>query len=92
MSRNATYDALLNLGNSPDENTIELARRYQAVFGTADSALVMEDLKRKFWMYDTTADERFTEMNEGNRQVVLYIMMMLGVDTGIKIGGENDSE
>ena len=64
MIRNAAYETLLELGNSPDENNKELARRYQAIFSAPGGELVLEDLKRKFFFYDSTAHERFTEINE----------------------------
>ncbi len=81
MSRQPLLDALQNLGKDPDDHIRELARRYQSVFNTgADSQLVLEDLKRKFWFYDSTAGE-YVKENEGNRQVVLYILAMLGLDT-----------
>jgi hypothetical protein len=89
MSRQPLLDALESLGKDPDDNVRELARRYQNVFCTTDAQLVMEDLKRKFWFYDSTAGD-FVRENEGNRQVILYILGMMVVDTN-KSEGDNDN-
>ena len=80
MSRQPLLDALEALGTSPEDHVRELAKRYQMVFSTPESQLVLEDLKRKFWLYDSTAGE-FQKENEGNRQVILYLCKMLVVDT-----------
>ena len=77
------WEQLSRLPKDPDERMKELARFYQSVFSAADARLLLEDLKVQFFFYDTTADERprMADLKEGNRQVVLYILKALSVDT-----------
>ena len=84
---NPARDALENLGNDSDENTRELARRYQTMF---QDPLVLEDLKQKFWFYDSPIDERFTEARVGSLAVIQYILKMLALDTSKPTEPENE--
>ena len=84
---NPARDALENLGETSDENVRELARRYQTMF---QDPLVLEDLRQKFFFYDTTLDERFTESREGSRAVILYIGKMLAMDVSKSIETETE--
>ena len=84
---NPARDALENLGETSDENVRELARHYQTMF---QDPLVLEDLRQKFFFYDTTLDERFTESREGSRAVILYIGKMLAMDVSKSIETETE--
>ena len=72
-------EALQDLGDSPEANIRELARRYQSLFSTPEGQLVLEDLKQRGFIYDTTESD--THVNEGSRQMILYIIKMLDLDT-----------
>lgn len=67
----------------------DLARIYQSVFTSPEGQLVLEDLKINSFFYDTTADERFTEFNEGRRQMVLHIIKALEMDVSQPIDSAN---
>ncbi len=77
---NRLLEVLKDLGDSPEENIKELARRYQSLFATPEGQLILEDLKQRCFFYDTTEGENIKE-NEGNRQAVLYIIKMTELDT-----------
>lgn len=79
---NPAHDALMNLGDNPEENVRQLARRYQSMFS---DPLILEDLKQKFFHYDTPLDERFTEARVGSQQVVQYILKMISLDTSTSL-------
>lgn len=76
-------EALQDLGDSPEANIRELARRYQSLFSTPEGQLVLEDLKQRGFIYDTTESDTHdkTLVNEGSRQMILYIIKMLDLDT-----------
>lgn len=84
---NPAHDALMNLGDNPQENVQQLARRYQTMF---IDPLVLEDLKQKFWFYDSPIDERFTESRVGSLAVVQYILRMLSLDSSKQIEPETE--
>ncbi len=89
MRKNVFLEKLETMGDSADDTTRKLASMYQSVFSTTEGQLVLEDLKQCFFYYDTTLDERFSEANEGNRQVLLYILKALEIDVSKPIDSAN---
>ena len=91
---NPLTKAWQDLGVTADDRAMEIARRYQAIFFTPEGQMCLEDLRQTFWRYHSTVDaeNKFSPVNEGNRQVVLYIEKMLEADvmSGQISGPETD--
>ena len=51
----------------------KLRTLYAQTFGTESGQAVLEDLKNRFFWYDSTYEEGKTQLNEGGRKVLLTI-------------------
>lgn len=60
---------------------------YQRLFDTEDGRIVLEDLAKRFFVYDTIAKRGCSSedvlLNEGKRSVVLFILGLMNVNLAL---------
>ena len=68
----------------------KLRDAYAQTFGTSAGQIVLEDLKNRFFWYDTTysSSQGETQLNEGGRKVLLTIENMIALPIEEQKGGE----
>lgn len=78
------YLKVLLKGNGISDKVISA---YNRTFSTEDGQIVLEDLAKRFYLFDTLtkngADRDEILLNEGKRSVVLFILALMKVDMAL---------